>query len=169
MKKKTLITLFLITLLILQGCGFYSFTGASIEPNIASFQVNFFRNNAPIVEPGLDRIFTQTLQDLITNQTSLNLTNTGGDLIYEGEIVEYYIAPMTATAQNTAAQNRLTIAVNVRFFDTKNEGSDIEQRFSFYYDYPGAAQLTGAQKDTAVEEIFERITQDIFSATLAKW
>ena len=153
----------------MQGCGIYSFTGASIEPNISSFQVNFFRNNAPIVEPGLDRIFTQTLQDLITNQTSLNLTNTGGDLIYEGEIVEYYIAPMTATAQNTAAQNRLTIAVNVRFFDTKNEGNDIEQRFSFYFDYAGAAQLVGAQRDTAVEEIFERITQDIFSATLAKW
>src|SRR5690606_7177475 len=169
MKKITLLLIIRILMSLPQSCGVYSCTEASIEPNISSFQVNLFRNNAPIVEPGLDRVFTQTLQDLITSQTSLNLTNTGGDLIYEGEIVEYYIAPLTATAQNTAAQNRLTIAVNVRFFDTKNEGNDIEQRFSFYYDYPGAAQLTGAQKDTAVQEIFERITQDVFSATLAKW
>lgn len=169
MKKNVFHIIFIATVFTIQSCGFYSFTGASVAPNIKTFQVNFFRNNAPIVEPGIDRIFTQTLQDLIVNQTSLDLTNQNADLIYEGEIVQYYIAPITATAQNTAAQNRLTIAVNVRFFDTKNEGNDLEQRFSFYFDYGGSAQLTGSQRDEAIEVIYERITQDIFNATLAKW
>lgn len=168
-KKSMLVLPVLLVLFTIQSCGIYSFSGASIPPNVKSFQVNFFRNNAPIVEPGLDRDFTQALQDLIVNQTSLDLTNRNGDLIYEGEIVEFYIAPMTATSQNTAAENRLTISVNVRFYDTKNEGNDLEQRFSFYYDYSGSAQLVGAQLDTAVGIIFERITQDIFNATLAKW
>ena len=55
-------------------------------------------------------------------------------------------------------------------FSIKNdEESDLEKRFSFFYDYDGSAQLVGSQKDTAIEEIFERITQDIFNATLAKW
>ena len=169
MKKKLFLLILVTTVLIVQSCGFYSFTGASVAPNIKTFQVNFFRNNAPIVEPGIDRLFTQTLQDLIVNQTSLDLTNQNADLIYEGEIVQYYIAPITATAQNTAAQNRLTIAVNVRFFDTKNEGNDLEQRFTFYFDYGGSAQLTGSQRDEAIAVIYERITQDIFNATLAKW
>ncbi|MEX2350489.1 MAG: LptE family protein [Flavobacteriaceae bacterium] len=169
MKKRLLAYIVFLTLITTQGCGGYSFTGASIAPNIETFQVNFFRNNAPLVEPGLDRDFTQSLQEIILNQTSLDLTNRNGDLIYEGEIVEFYIAPITATAQNTAAQNRLTISVNVRFFDTKNPENDLEQRFSFYHDYEGAAQLTGSQKDDAVNAIFERITQDIFNATLAKW
>lgn len=169
MKKLLLASIIILTLFGSQSCGVYSFTGASIASNISTFQVNFFRNTAPLVEPGLDRDFTQTLQEIILNQTSLDLTNRNGDLIYEGEIVEYYIAPITATAQNTAAQNRLTISVNVRFFDTKNPENDMEQRFSFYYDYEGAAQLTGTQKDLAVSAIFERITQDIFNATLAKW
>ncbi len=119
MKKNLFLLLLVTTVLIVQSCGFYSFTGASVAPNIKTFQVNFFRNNAPIVEPGIDRLFTQTLQDLIVNQTSLDLTNQNADLIYEGEIVQYYIAPITATAQNTAAQNRLTIAVNVRFLTLK--------------------------------------------------
>ena len=44
-----------------------------------------------------------------------------------------------------------------------------EKRFSFYYDYPGNSQLIGSQKETAVDEIFERITQDIFNEALAKW
>src|SRR5690606_16743289 len=169
MKKKSTLVIAILVLFTFQSCGFYSFTGASVSPNIKTFQVNFFRNNAPIVEPGIDRLFTQKLQDIIVNQTSLDLTNQNGDLIYEGEIVEYYIAPITATAQNTAAQNRLTISVNVRFFDTKNEGNDLEQRFSFYYDYSGSAQLIGSQRDDAVNIIFERISQDVFNATLAKW
>jgi hypothetical protein len=36
------------------------------------------------------------------NQTNLNLVNSGGDLIYEGEIVDYRISPMTATADQQA-------------------------------------------------------------------
>lgn len=169
MKPKTTLLFLLLSLVATSSCGFYSFTGASVAPNINTFQVNFFRNNAPIVEPGIDRIFTQTLQDIISSQTRLNLTNQNGDLIYEGEIVEYYVAPITATAQNTAAQNRLTITVNVRFIDTKNEGNDLERRFSFYHDYAGSAQLIGSQRDEAVEIIFERLTQDVFNATLAQW
>jgi hypothetical protein len=167
-KQKILVVVWLI-LWVAQGCGYYSFTGASVAPNINTFQVNFFRNNAPIIEPGIDREFTQRLQDLISSQTRLNLTNNNGDLIYEGEIVDFYISPMTATAQNTAAQNRLTIVVNVRFYDTKNPENDLEQRFSFYSDYPAQSQLVGAVKENALDEIFERLTQDIFSATLAKW
>lgn len=167
-KQKILVVVWLI-LWVAQGCGYYSFTGASVAPNINTFQVNFFRNNAPIIEPGIDREFTQRLQDLISSQTRLNLTNNNGDLIYEGEIVDFYISPMTATAQNTAAQNRLTIVVNVRFYDTKNPENDLAQRFSFYSDYPAQSQLVGAVKENALDEIFERLTQDIFSATLAKW
>lgn len=145
----------------------YSFTGITETPE--TFQVNFFQNNADLIEPGLDRDFTNALQDLILNQTSAQLVNTGGEVIYEGEIVEYRIAPMTATAQNTAAQNRLTISVNVRYINTKDEEKDFEKRFSFFYDYPANDQLIGSVKDTAFDEILERLTQDILNASLADW
>ena len=97
------------------------------------------------------------------------MVNSGGEVIYEGEIIEYRIAPMTATAQNTAAQNRLTISVNVRYFNTKDSEKDQEQRFSFFFDYGANEQLVGALKDEAHEVIFERLTQDIINATLADW
>ncbi len=76
---------------------------------------------------------------------------------------------MTATADNTAAQNRLTISVNVRYINTKDEEKDFEKRFSFFFDYPADAQLTGVIKVVAIEEIFDRITQDILNASLADW
>ena len=166
--KKIKILVVAFFLLTLQACGIYSFTGADTG-GAETFQVNYFQNTANLVEPGIERIFTLELQDLIQNQTNLSLTNDGGDLIYEGEIVDYYIAPMTATAQNTAAQNRLTIAVNVRFYNTIEPERDFEQRFSFYYDYPANQQLTGPTLETALDEIYYRITQDIFNASLTNW
>ena len=168
MKKLKIFTLITLVALTVQGCGIYSFSGADTG-NARTFQVNYFQNTAAIVEPGIERTFTLQLEDLIQSQTNLSNTESNGDLIYEGEIIDYYISPMSATAQSTAAQNRLTIVVNVRFYNTLEPEKDLEQRFSFYYDYPAQVQLMGASLATALEEIFTRITQDIFNETLANW
>jgi hypothetical protein len=153
---------------MLSGCGAYNFTGTG-KIDADTFQVNFFQNNADLIEPGIDRTFTLTLQDLIQNQTNLNLVSNSGDLVYEGEIIDYRTTPMTATADQQAAQNRLTIRINVRFTNKKKETDNFEKTFEFYYDFPGTGLPTGAILNTAVQTIFERITQDIFNESLAKW
>ena len=150
------------------SCSVYNFTGTG-KINAKTFQVNYFQNNAELIEPGIERTFTLELQDIIQNQTNLNLVNSNADLVYEGEIVEYRITPMTATADQRAAQNRLTIAINVRFSNKNKEGDDFEKRFSFFVDYDGTTQLIGSKLTAALDEIFERITQDIFNESLAKW
>lgn len=162
----------LLTLSILIGCGAYNFTGGDVG-SAETFQVNYFQNYASqspgsVFDPGLDRDYTLSLQDLILNQTSLDLVSSNGDLVFEGEIVEYRVSPMTATAEQRAAQNRLTISVNVRFYNNTKEDTNFEQRFSFFYDYPGSAQLVSV-RDEAHREIFERINQDIFTRSLADW
>jgi hypothetical protein len=166
------IVLALMIAFSMNGCGIYNFTGGNVG-TAKTFQVNFFQNYASdnpgsTIEPGLDNTFTLALQDFIQNQTSLDLTNTNGDLIYEGEIVEFRVSPMSATAQQTAAQNRLTIGVNVRFYNTTKQDADFEKRFSFFYDYPADSMLDSVKND-AFDAIFERILQDIFSASLADW
>ena len=163
----------LVFLAILQNCGIYSFTGASIPPGVSTFQVNFFENKAgnrpgSTVEPGLDNDFTIALQDIIINQTNLNLVSKDGELIYEGEITEYSVTPMSATAQITAAQNRLKMTVNFRFLNTKKDEDDFEKSYSFFYDFPAELQVYDVI-NAAHKEIFDRITQDIFNDTLAKW
>ena len=166
--KKIHYFLILISLCFLNSCSVYNFTGTG-KIDAKTFQVNFFPNNSDLIEPGIDLKFTRTLQDLIQNQTNLHLVPNGGDLTYEGEIVDYRISPMTATADQKAAQNRLKIRVQVRFTNKNKEADDFDKSFEFYYDYPAAQQLTGATKDAAIKEIFERITQDIFNDSLAKW
>ena len=164
-----LIIVFSITIsLLVNSCGVYNFTGAK-PVDAKTFQVNYFQNNAPLVEPGIERTFTIELQELIQNQTNLNLVSQGGELLYEGEILDYRITPMTATADQRAAQNRLTISVNVRFSNRNKEDDNFEKRFSFFYDFDANQQLVGSQLTTALDVIFERITQDIFNESLAKW
>ena len=154
--------------LLLNSCGVYNFTGAK-PVDAKTFQVNYFQNNAPLVEPGIERTFTLELQDIIQSQTNLNLVSQGGELLYEGEIVDYRVTPMTATADQRAAQNRLTITIMVRFSNRNKEEDNFEKRFSFFYDFDANQQLVGSQLTTALDVIFERITQDIFNESLAKW
>jgi len=167
MRKINFIIAFLI-LITSSSCSVYNFTGTG-KIDAKSFQVNYFQNNSSLIEPGIERTFTQRLQNLINNQTNLNLTSSNGDLVYEGEIVDYRISPMTATADQRASQNRLSITVNVRFTNKNKEADNFEKRFSFYNDYDGANQLVGAKLTQNLDIIFERITQDIFNESLAKW
>lgn len=169
MNKYIKYILLLSTILIINGCSVkYGFTGAG-KIDAKTFQVNYFQNNANLVEPGIERTFTLALQDIIQNQTNLNLTNTDGELFYDGEIVDYNFSPMSATADQKAAQTRLTVGVNVRFVNKNKEIDNFEKRFSFYYDYDGTDLLVGSKLNAALDEIFTRITQDIFNESLAKW
>ncbi len=166
MKLRNILFLLLISLSF-QRCGIYSFTGGNVG-DAKTIKVAYFENNAVLVEPSLSQKFTIALQDLFTSQTNLTLVNADADLTFEGEIVEYRINPMTATASQQAAQNRLTIGINVRFFNRLKEEDNFERKFSFYYDFDADAN-TNAILDDAFETIFERINQDIFNASVAKW
>ncbi|WP_303685956.1 LPS assembly lipoprotein LptE [Nonlabens dokdonensis] len=167
--KEIRFILLVIIALSLNSCGLYSLSGVTIPDNIKTFQVDYFGYQAVLVEPGLERDFTLALQDLINDQSRLSLTPRNGDYIYQGEITRFYIAPMTATADSRAAQNRVTLEVNLRFTNTKDEEESFEKKYSFFYDYDANAQLQGSTLETAKEVLFEQITQDIFNDTLAKW
>lgn len=167
MKFLKILSIFILAICV-NSCSVYNFTGTG-KINAKTFQVNYFQNNSELIEPGIERKFTTKLQEIIQNQTNLNLTSSNGDLLYEGEIVEYRITPMQATAAQTAAQSRLTITVNVRFNNKNKEADNFEKRFSFYRDYEGNSLPTGSVLNGYIDEIFERITQDIFNESLAKW
>ncbi|NCT10209.1 MAG: LptE family protein [Flavobacteriia bacterium] len=168
MKKILNISIFVIISLVIVACGAYSFTGGNTG-DAKTIQIDFFPNQAPLVEPALTQRFTNDLQDLFTRQTNLTLTNSNGDLFFSGEITDFRVTPMSGTSNQTAAQNRLTVSVNVRFVNKLVEKDNFEKTFSFYADYDANAQLTGSILQNALDEIVERITQDIFNASVAKW
>lgn len=167
-KKHLSVLLLALSSVFLIKCGVYSFSGGDVG-DAKTIQVDFFPNQAPLVEPGLSTRFTQDLQDLFLRQTNLTLVSTGGDLRFEGEITGYRVNPMSATSQQTAAQNRLTITISVRYYNALKEEDNFDKSFSFYYDFPADSQLIGSVQEAAWDEILERITQDIFNASVGKW
>ena len=153
---------------MLTGCGVYSFTGASVPPEAKTVSVQYFPNNANLVYPMLSSMLTNTLRDYFMNQTTLSEIANNGDLAIEGEIVGYETAPTAITGDQTAALNRLTITVNVRFFNRFDETKNFEQKFSQYEDYPSSQDLNSVQ-ETLSNTIVEKLCEDIFNKAVVNW
>lgn len=153
---------------VCHGCGIYSFSGASIPPEAKTVSVLYFPNQAPLINPLLSDQFTSALRDAMMNQTSLDMVESEGDLAFEGEIVDYRTTPVAITSDQTAALNRLTITVNVRFVNTFDETKSFETKFSHYEDYPSEQELTSVQ-ESLTSVIVEALVEDIFNKALVNW
>lgn len=167
MKKIIYISMILFSF-TLQNCGIYSFSGGSVG-DAKTIEIDYFPNNASYVEPSLSNVFTLALQDKFLQQTNLSLVKSNADLLLNGEITNYQISPTAATADQKAAQNRLTISVKVHFENHLDEEKNFDKTFSHYYDYDANDLLVGSVLEEAYNVILERITQDIFNEALAQW
>lgn len=150
------------------GCGIYSFSGASIPAEAKTVSVAYFPNHAQLVNPMLSNDFTTALRDAMMNQTPLDMVESGGDLAFEGEITEYKTTPVAITAGQTAALNRLTVTVNVRFTNRLDENKDFEAKFSRYEDYPSDQDLNAVQ-ESLTATIIEALVEDVFNKALVNW
>lgn len=154
--------------LLLSSCGIYSFSGASIPAEAKTVSVQYFPNNAQLVNPLLSNTLTNALNDIFVNQTTLQSVAQNGDLALEGEITGYSTSPIAITGNQTAAMNRLTVTVNVRFTNKYDESKSFEQSFSQYQDYPSGQDLSSVQ-DVLVEEIVNNLCEDIFNKAVVNW
>ena len=153
--------------LVCHSCGIYSFSGASIPAEAKTVSVDYFPNHAQLINPLLSDNFTNALRDAMNNQTTLDLVESGGDLAFEGEITDYKTMPTAITGQ-TAAMNRLTITVKVRFTNRIDDTNDFEQTFSRYEDYPSDQDLNSVQ-ESLTATIVEQLVEDIFNKALVNW
>ena len=157
-----------MVLIIAQSCITinYSFTGAPITAETIS--IDYFPNKASIVNSALSQNFTDAMRDKFVNQTKLELVTQNAELQIAGEIVDYRTSAMAIQGNEQAALNRLTITVMVRFVNTINEDESFEQRFSSYQDYDASSSFASVE-DELVNQISERLVQDIFNKALVNW
>jgi len=160
--------IFVTVMMFLTGCGVYSFTGASIPPDAKSISIAYFVNNAAYIEPSLSHIITDALRDRFLSQTSLDLTPDNGDLQIEGIITDYSTRPVAIQGNETAALNRLTITVKVKFTNLIDPAKDFESSFTRFEDYPSDQDLSQV-KDQLVPVISEALIDDIFNKSVVNW
>ena len=162
-----MIILLALSSLIFNGCGIYSFSGASTE-GLKTVSIQYFQNRASLVQPGLSQNLTDVLIDKCKAQTSLNIVNGLGDSNFEGEISDYNTRPLTVSADATAAMNRFTITVKVKFTNSVDPEKSFEQTFSRYEDYNSSLDLSQVEAELS-ENILELIVEDIFNRAFVNW
>lgn len=154
---------------VLCGCKVsYSFTGASISPQVKTFSVKYFQNRAPLVQPGLGQYVTDAMIDKCKAQTSLKFTTDIGDVNFDGEITDYNTRPLTVAADAQAAMNRFTITAKVKFTNSVEPDLSFEQTFSRYEDYDSNLDLSQVEKELS-DKIIEMIVEDIFNKAFVNW
>jgi len=146
----------------------YSFSGASISPDVKTISIQYFQNRANLVQPGLSQYITDELQDKCRAQTNLEFINDIGDVNFEGEITDYQTRPLTVSGDAQAAMNRFTITVRVKFTNSVEPDYSFEQSFSRYADYDSSLELSSVEQELS-EDIVEELIEDIFNKAFVNW
>mgnify|MGYP001451237747 FL=1 len=150
------------------SCGFYTFSGASISPEIKNIKISYFINEAENFKANLDRDITQKLTDFIIEQTDLSVNNDNYEIEINGKITSYDITPISISSNDFANQNRLSISVNIDFKNYINEKENYNQKFTRYVDYKSDQNIEEIESELN-DQIIEEICIDIFNKTFVNW
>lgn len=159
----------IVTMFIVHSCGIYSFTGTSIQPDVKTVTINYFEYKALKVNPSLSNDLTTALQDKFLKLTRLEQVDMDGDIEIVGAITGYDVKAAAITANEQAAQNRLTVTVKISFVNRKYPEDDFDDKsFSAYADFDAMTALDAVEASLC-EEIIEQLCDDMFNATVANW
>jgi len=152
----------------LGGCGIYSFSGTSIQPDVHSITIDLFEYKALRVNPTLSNDLTEALKDKFRKMTRLEQVDMDGDLEIQGSITGYDTKSIAVTSDEVAAQNRLTVTVKIVYTNRKYPEEDFEKSFSAYSDYDSTQSLDSVESSLC-EDIIDILCEDILNATVANW
>ena len=158
----------LITLLAFDGCGIYSFSGTSIQPDVKTICIEPVVNRATKVNPLLANQLTEELNDKFRKLTKLEQVSEDGDLNLLVTVESYDVRATAVTAEEVAAMNRLTITCKVIFTNVLHEEDNLEQSFAAYEDYDSNNSLDMVE-NVLCETIVKKLADDIFNATVEQW
>lgn len=167
-KRSTYLFLVAVSLILVSCSVKYSFTGTSIPADVKTISFHYLKNNAPLVKASLSQQLTDAIRQRFVSQTNLNEVNKGGDFDISGEITGYSTSPIAIQGDQTAAMNRLTVTINIRFVNKKNEKQNFETSFTRYSDYPSSKPLA-AVESTILDEIVEYLVDDVFNKIAVNW
>lgn len=157
-----------VNCLLITGCKIYSFSPAKMSSELKTITIQNIAMGTAGGPANLTLTFTEKLKEYYQRNTSLKLKPSNADLLLEGSIVGYELTPVSATSSDKAALNRLTIKVEVRFTNTKDEEQNFEKEFSFYQDFPQEQNLSQVE-GTLVPKIIDQLVLNIFTDTAAQW
>lgn len=168
-----LAALCILALFALTGCGVYSFAGTTTAAKTIS--ITEFYNNADLGPANMGQTLTNSLKTYFIQNSSLSVVQEEGELQMEGEVTSFQITPVAPVSTGNsnditaASATRLTITVKATYVNTLDETMSFKDKsFSFYKDFANDVTL-GDVQEQLTRQIFDRIINDIFNASVANW
>jgi len=149
------------------SCHLYTFKDVSIPPEIKTIKLSYLDNRATYKSPQLSSKLTDALQQKITGQTRLTLTNSD-DANYQvsGYITNYYVSTSGISGQQ-ASTNRLSVGVHIDLLNTLDNST---QRFDISRDFDFSASLTLQQAEPQLmSDIIKNVSDEIFNRLFSNW
>ncbi|GMQ81985.1 MAG: LptE family protein [Rhodothermia bacterium] len=169
--EKTIIgrgALIWVFVLLLPGCGYYSFSGATVPEHIGTIAIPQVKDNSVSTFAGLDEQMTQLLIQRFVRQTRLSLEprDDDADALLRVEITRYVNAPTSVSGNERATRNRVTITVNVTYNDQVEDKPFISRTFSSFEEFDA---FDPASEEEAAASTLRKIADDIFTAATSDW
>ena len=168
MRRSSTILILLLAAFLCGGCGIYSFSGTSIQPDVKSITIEPVENKAMKVNPSLASTLFEQMCDKYKKLTKLEQVEEEGDFNVKATIESYQVSAAAVTANEVAALNRLTVTVKVKFVNEKHPEENFEKSFAAYEDYDSTNSLDAVEAQLC-DTIVEKLIEDIFNATVANW
>lgn len=166
--KPSLIILIVVLYLSHTSCGIYSFTGASVSPDIKTISIPSYQLITPEAPPSLVQFMTEKTRDYYLQNTQLTLANENGDLTLESTLVTFAVTPVDISASDIARKNRLTVGVKYKFTNRLDKEKNFESVLSQFADFDASVLLSEKQEEL-MEEISGKLMEDLFRKTVADW
>ena len=158
----------LVTSCAIRGFGLAPITSIDYS-RVKTIQIDDFPNRAEYVYGPLATTFNDKLKDLFMQQTRLQLVNTGGDLVIDGEITGYNQFNEAIDASGYSSKVKLTLTIKVNYENTTNEEENFTNRtFTAFQTYDSSRLLTEVQ-DELITILVKDIAEQIYNSTVANW
>jgi len=169
-KIKLLLHLIVICLLSLfvSGCGIYSFSGASIPDAAETISVSYIENEAELIQPNLSNNVTESLITKCLTETNLTPKEKDADIKFSGTIKKYTLEPISIQNNETAAQNRLTISLEITYINTLDGSQNFNKVFTHYADFNSNENFSEIE-ESLNNTIIINLIDDIFNDALVNW
>tara|TARA_B100001250_G_scaffold413046_1_gene445925 strand:+ start:1898 stop:2401 length:504 start_codon:yes stop_codon:yes gene_type:complete len=160
---------FILIIMATYGCGIYSFSGSSVPKDAKSVYIIKATNSATLTNPEFSQMLTNSLINRFLNETKLSIKeDLSADLVFEAEILDYTIQPVSINANENATQNRLKVIIKITYINNIVESESFEKNFTNYTDFDSELDFLTIEENLN-ELIIEDLIESIFNDTFSNW
>ncbi|MFO7868540.1 MAG: LPS assembly lipoprotein LptE [Bacteroidales bacterium] len=165
--KKISIILIIISALTNSCSVNYSLSGKSISPEVQTFSVSHIANQSQQTVPTLSNDITEELKNKFRSQAGLQHVNQNGHLEFKGKIVTYDVSYLGVTASQEAAQNKLTISVEIEHTNNIDPTKNFKKRYTSTREFEASGG--DSVEKSYIPEMIDEIITEIFMDSVANW